>query len=71
MSGVPGGRESVDEACGWRAASLVGRETRRRRSRTGTAGVGLPYRLVGYAAGAVSSWDVGVGVAEARPLVVF
>ena len=24
VSGVPGGRESVDEACGWRSASLVG-----------------------------------------------
>ena len=24
MSGVPGGRESVDEACGWRTLSLVG-----------------------------------------------
>ena len=64
VSGVPRGMESVD-------CRVVFRGTRRRRSRTRRAVVGLPCRHAGYATGVVLPGDVGDGVSGALPLTVF
>ena len=70
VPGVPGGRDSVDEACGRRPTSLAGLCGERGWSRSGMAGVGLPYRRGGFIAGTASSLDVGVLLGEAPPPTV-
>ena len=62
VSSVPRGRDSMVEAWGWRSAlSRVPPESRRRQSRTGKAGVVLPYKRDDHVAGAVPPGTVRPG----------